>query len=206
MGIREVKKCTYYQGVCQHGTLLCLLGSAACITSHGETPCSLGVAVTTISPAGQRSCPVVRLLHGSVRGIHLGGWGELQERGAVVQGIGVNRGVGHTREVQAQLLDERPFVVHSPLGDVLPLACLGVALHDRLDKSRPARKAAGGRSVAREAHVRAGEDIRHGALVPIVVVALAHAVRDVDADVRKRSHLRVDCLPQGLLADDPPSP
>mmetsp|Transcript_59647 Transcript_59647/g.174446 ORF Transcript_59647/g.174446 Transcript_59647/m.174446 type:complete len:219 (+) Transcript_59647:58-714(+) len=148
----------------------------------------------------------VSLLHRQVVCVHSGRRGELQQRGAVVQRLAVRRRAGHAGEVEAQLLNERPLIVHAPLSHILPLACLAVALHQGLHQAGPTRIAACGRAVGRGPQVGACEDVRHGALVPVIVVALADTVRDVDADVREGAHLRQDCLPQGLLSDDAAAP
>mmetsp|Transcript_98874 Transcript_98874/g.308085 ORF Transcript_98874/g.308085 Transcript_98874/m.308085 type:complete len:403 (-) Transcript_98874:163-1371(-) len=148
----------------------------------------------------------VCLLDRGVVRVHLGLRAEAHERHAIVQRLGVDRGAGHAREVQADLLDERPFVVHAPLREVLPTLALRVLLHERLHQAGPARVAAGRWPVGRRPHVRAREDIGHRALVAVEVVAAADAVRDVDADVRKGPHLGEDGLPQRLLPDDPAAP
>mmetsp|Transcript_98877 Transcript_98877/g.308100 ORF Transcript_98877/g.308100 Transcript_98877/m.308100 type:complete len:363 (-) Transcript_98877:357-1445(-) len=143
----------------------------------------------------------VCLLDRGVVRVHLGLRAEAHERHAIVQRLGVDRGAGHAREVQADLLDERPFVVHAPLGVVLPLACFRVALHERLHQASPPRELASRRAIPGRPHVGAGEDVGHRALVPVDVVPLADAVGDVDADVRECAHLREDRLAEGLLPD-----
>mmetsp|Transcript_67680 Transcript_67680/g.153054 ORF Transcript_67680/g.153054 Transcript_67680/m.153054 type:complete len:324 (-) Transcript_67680:137-1108(-) len=109
-------------------------------------------------------------------------------------------------KVQAQLLDQGPLVVHAPLGHVLPLARLVVLLHKRLHHAGPSRVATSRRPIRRGPKVCSCQDVRHGTLVPVDVVALAGAVGDVDADVREGAHLREDCVSQRLPAHDAPAP
>mmetsp|Transcript_76187 Transcript_76187/g.184256 ORF Transcript_76187/g.184256 Transcript_76187/m.184256 type:complete len:277 (-) Transcript_76187:268-1098(-) len=146
------------------------------------------------------------LLYGHVVWVHLGPGGEFEQGRAVVHGLAVEWWMGDLLEIKAQLLDERPLVVHAPLGHVLPLAGLRIALHEGLHQAGPARVAAGGGAIGRGPRVGASEDVRHGALVPVIVVALADTVRDVDADVREGAHLRKYRVPQGLLPDDAAPP
>mmetsp|Transcript_98872 Transcript_98872/g.308075 ORF Transcript_98872/g.308075 Transcript_98872/m.308075 type:complete len:316 (-) Transcript_98872:533-1480(-) len=148
----------------------------------------------------------VRLLDRGVVGVHLGLRAEAHERRAVVQRLGVDRRARHSGEVQAELLDERPLVVHAPLGIVLPLACLRVAFHERLHQACPPRKLASRRAISGRPHVGAGEDVRHRALVPVEVVPLANTIGDVDADVREGAHLREDRVAEDLLPDHAASP
>mmetsp|Transcript_62604 Transcript_62604/g.158498 ORF Transcript_62604/g.158498 Transcript_62604/m.158498 type:complete len:225 (-) Transcript_62604:441-1115(-) len=118
----------------------------------------------------------------------------------------VDRRTRDAGEVQAELLNQGPLVVHSPLSIVLPLARCRVALHQRFDEARPPGETPSRRTVRGRTQVCPCENIGHRALVAIVVVAFAYTVRDVDLDVWESPHLAEHGIPQGLLADDPTAP
>merc|ERR1712039_888647 len=111
----------------------------------------------------------MRFLNGLVGLIHHRLRRELQERGAVMQGLEIPPRVRYPLEVQAELLNERPLVVHTPLSIILPLPSGRIFLHKRLHHACPSRKAASGWAIRGWSGVGAGEHIGHGTLVAIIV-------------------------------------
>mmetsp|Transcript_984 Transcript_984/g.2992 ORF Transcript_984/g.2992 Transcript_984/m.2992 type:complete len:367 (+) Transcript_984:197-1297(+) len=157
-------------------------------------PSSSGGSSGPRPPTSSRPEGGVLLVHRRVRA-------EAHEGPAIVQRLIVPRRPRHAPEVKAQLLQQRPFVVHAPLGVVLPLACLRVALHQGLNHAGPARFPARGRAVGRRPEVCARQDIGHRALVAVEVVTPANAVCDVDANVREGPHLGKNRPLEGLNTD-----